>query len=1703
LANDLKSNKNTMKKTTLILCVMGMGAAVLAEPAIGTRVAPPSERGYSVQAIRESGERGGLLVTAGTNFTAAYNQEMGDAMELWNAHQWKAAATELNRIWRQHPDSPWAAEAELHEACFLKFNSQFDEAEERFISVLKKYPNNLETRSKVLRYLPHLYAQTGRKQAALDAHLQMQNLPLNWQERQHLENYGRIFSQALAEEDENRLCGTKALGLALASQNDKGETLRNVTMEEVSRRFGWSRQKAAHAAGFSLQELADLSGGNPVQTDLETLRQAAGPGHPVLVYLKVSGEPKCFSIFEKPEREHEKPLTGHFVVVERVGDAAVDILDPSSGRCRWPLPQFVYRWSGIALALPGQNGLQGKTVERAVAAEMRGGCCGSPPPPPCDDECCDSGGASGGPSGNGPNSAGCNGCGGGGPKVGYAAPVYSFGLSSASFRLNDIPMWYPNAKGPTLEVQLRYSRVETQRMAQHTNVNYYPFGNKWHFNFASYLTETPDGGAEIVLPGGRVEHFNQTNGVYEAADIWNLDTLAKTNQWFVLTFEGSWEKWYFNTNTALQQRLEQMVDKYGNPLTLQYDNALHRLTNIVDAVSRRFRLNYNAQGYITNITDSLNRAAVFTYSSDGDLSSLTDMGGLTTSIQYDENHWPTNILYPSGNAWSVQYQTDNIYYGYTAPFRMVVTDPLGQNDEYFYQAFDYMGPVTQRDKTGNNWLFASKTVGSDGSARRTYYTAVNAQASPYRGTGDQWEHTEFDLDGNPAKIARAKGNSPTSIGYSQTEGSWVEDVLITNLFDGRHNLLSRTLLTNDGSALQLVGTWTNWYDANDNLLGTHNPLNQVTRYVYDAKDQLISVTNALNQVTRMNYDANGRMTNLVDALNCTNRWLYDTNGREYRSIYADGSSNSLGYDTIGRLTAKTNHGSGLYLKYTYDNLDRRTGILYPDGTSNHFEYSCCGLDWTSDRLHRQIYYGRDALGRTTQVVDPANRITQFEYNGADQITNLITWVGGAKRQKHFDYTSTNGASRLTKVTTPMGKLVRYDYTFRGGLAWRQDGKGNVTKFQYDPLERLVSVTDSNNVELAGMSYDVLDNATSINSQQSTFNYSYDPLNRATNVICLLTNIPGFATVKYRIDYAFDPAGNATNRTITGLQGFTNSIATRYQYDVMNRLTNVVQTNNDTTAASAGYQYDSAGRLWKKTYGNNDVVTHGYDMESRLLSLAISNSTTLVTRYNYQWDAGGSILAITNNGTNVTLYGYDRAGQLTNAVAFTNGLAGSVTNAWQYDEAGNWIAGDGKFRLYNADNEFLGISGNSTNAVTVTGQVQAGPNSNKWYHTTAECKGVSALVNTNNGTFSLPNVPIYPGTNELTVTVTDISGNSTQQVRHVTKSALETFRYDGNGNLTNWVSGTTNWVYEWDWADRLTKVSSNSVVLLQNWYDASGRRIAKQEVVNGQTQKWLYLYDGWNIIGVMNTNGVILETYTRGVGLAGDIGTLVAVTHHAGSTTNGTFYTHANHRGDVVLTRSGTTTVGTYSYSAFGNPQSAIGNDVCRFKFSSKEREASCGFSYYGIRFYAPQWQRWPNRDPIDELGGLNLYAFVGNEPIGYTDSLGLFHYYGNWGGPNLTGGQIGDYNHVDHSKLVPPIDRQDACFKAHDICYGKSAVSCSGSSTWGLFKSRANCDLNLYSCLTAVHNAGLSGGNNWQNFFARPAFLFRFGAISGAISDLF
>jgi len=85
------------------------------------------------------------------------------------------------------------------------------------------------------------------------------------------------------------------------------------------------------------------------------------------------------------------------------------------------------------------------------------------------------------------------------------------------------------------------------------------------------------------------------------------------------------------------------------------------------------------------------------------------------------------------------------------------------------------------------------------------------------------------------------------------------------------------------------------------------------------------------------------------------------------------------------------------------------------------------------------------------------------------------------------------------------------------------------------------------------------------------------------------------------------------------------------------------------------------------------------------------------------------------------------------------------------------------------------------------------------------------------------------------------------------------------------------------------------------------------------------------------------------------------------------------------------TVAVYEYDPFGNLVTSTGSfaNMNPYKFSTKYLDAETGLYYYGYRFYHAEAGRWVNRDPIRERGGINLYAYVENDPVNRWDLLGL------------------------------------------------------------------------------------------------------------------
>jgi len=182
----------------------------------------------------------------------------------------------------------------------------------------------------------------------------------------------------------------------------------------------------------------------------------------------------------------------------------------------------------------------------------------------------------------------------------------------------------------------------------------------------------------------------------------------------------------------------------------------------------------------------------------------------------------------------------------------------------------------------------------------------------------------------------------------------------------------------------------------------------------------------------------------------------------------------------------------------------------------------------------------------------------------------------------------------------------------------------------------------------------------------------------------------------------------------------------------------------------------------------------------------------------------------------------------------------------------------------------------------------------------------------------------------------------------------------------------------------------------------GRRVRKRvETFNGtswpETSDEMFVYDGWNVVMVLNANAsnAITRKYTWGLDLshsihgAGGIGGLLAAVETQGTPTEADdqrywFMYDANGNVGQVLdaTDPGNISIAArYEHDPYGNPipipqppGPGPYADLNPFRFSTKWFDDETGLCYCGYRYYSPRLGRWISRDPIGEQGGLNLQS---------------------------------------------------------------------------------------------------------------------------------
>jgi RHS repeat-associated protein len=447
------------------------------------------------------------------------------------------------------------------------------------------------------------------------------------------------------------------------------------------------------------------------------------------------------------------------------------------------------------------------------------------------------------------------------------------------------------------------------------------------------------------------------------------------------------------------------------------------------------------------------------------------------------------------------------------------------------------------------------------------------------------------------------------------------------------------------------------------------------------------------------------------------------------------------------------------------------------------------------------------------------------------------------------------------------------------------------------------------------------------------------------------------------------------------------------------------------------------------------------------SLARLDYTALVNHWGHVLDGYGYGYDFLGLRTNITrdlgltnssvAVGYDSVGQLTSWQAregLTNAVRLNEQNGWAYDAAGNlrYRTNGGLLQTFTTDpvNQLTNVTRNST--MTVSGVTPAPASSVTVNGQPAQTYG--------DFTFARTNVTLSNGDNTFSIAAHSPTGTNTTNNLTVNLPGAVTLLYDANGNLTS--DGARSFAY--DAENQLTNIAFGSAWKTEFVYDGLGRRrIARDYGQQGgqwvQTNETRYVYDGYLAIQERDSNNAVKATYTRGLDLsgslqgAGGIGGLLARTDGSGST----FY-HADGAGNITALMDGQQNItARYLYGAFGKLTGKWGPmaDVNVMQFSSMPVHRLSGFVHFHGREYGPDWQGWLQRDPIGEAGGINLYRFVGNNPLGNVDPLGLswrdtLHEIGQGIYDLMMGDQSGQYNQFTKGALdaqmgVVDIDRNN------------------------------------------------------------------------------
>ena len=826
------------------------------------------------------------------------------------------------------------------------------------------------------------------------------------------------------------------------------------------------------------------------------------------------------------------------------------------------------------------------------------------------------------------------------------------------------------------------------------------------------------------------------------------------------------------------------------------------------------------------------------------------------------------------------------------------------------------------------------------------------------------------------------------------------------------------------------------YDSSGRVIGLTDNAGRAVSYTYDSLGRLATVTNPEGGVMRYTYDGAHRMTTVTDERGV--RFLtneYDDSDRVTRQTLTDGAVYTFAYtaDVQGRIVqTDVTNPRGMVRRTRFNTAGYSTTVVEAVGTAlertRHQLERTAGshlITADTDPLGRRTETVFDAVGNVVQSIrlagTPSAEPTRYEYDPiiqertavVDPLGHRWTWdwdpvgtpLGSVDPLGHRTRVQINRSGQVTQVTDPLGNSWTASYG-NGDLDSLTDPLGRTVTQFVDAAGRRLAGSDAMGAR-ATVSLDGLGRPmTSTDHNSASTQYRFDP----ASLLRTLTDPNGRDVLfdyddSNRLTRVTDPLGvaeqheyDANGNRIT--QTDRRGLVTHREFDLLDRLSRVTFDGGSTVT----YSYDPADRLRRFADSRNGTIERVFDDLDRLLS-----ETTPEGTISYTYDLDGRRRSMTVEGQATTAYSFDAAHHLVSV------STPSASLDMTYDELGRRTSitySDGLVQTYTYD---------AAGELTRTGATQGGANFGfVTYDYDAAGRRTAA-----NGPWARVALPAAVGS------------ASYDPANRVVNWSGRSFMYDPAGNLLS--DGVRS--YLWDDRGQLVSVAGGGGATYE--YDALNRRRTTTFGANATS----YLFDGADIVveaaGTSMTQRVntgLDQTRATTSGAA----TTALIRDALGST--------------LAEVREGTVAA-EYTYEPFGRT-SVNGATSNRVGFGGRDQDAD-GLYHLRARYLEPDTGRFISEDPMRWRGGdLNVYSYAANSPTNLIDPTGLMPVYGNWCGPNWTGGRIGVYNPAMDEVYKAPVDGLDRFCQSHDQCYGdcRRDFPCGPAGRTGCMK---DCDATL------------------------------------------